>query len=176
MQSHEDQQQSPAEPAPDSTPAAPVSHRKQPRAPVPPDQERLILPRGGLAAMRQSGGLRFGSREIVVYRSGKIVYRQTAPRPDERTEHASLCHLVELHHALQQSGMARLPATLGRQSPDALAYEIVARVGRVVRAVEVFQGSIPESLAPLIRVLQALMPKEDVGEDAPAMDAPEIDE
>jgi hypothetical protein len=164
-------------------PRTPTSHRKGTAAtptgqPAPPDADRLALPRGGLVAMRQSGGLRFRSREIVIYRSGKLVYRRLAPTSAESASHTrqlALSELVELHHLLKQIDFSRLPTT-GRQNPDAFAYEIVARPARRAYAVEVFQGSIPESLAPLIRALQALMPKEDVGENAPATDAPEIDE
>ena len=152
------------------TPRTPTSHRKgagQPptaRTPTgqtaPPDTDQLTLPRGGLVAMRESGGLRFRSREIVVYRSGKLVHRQLAPggaQPAGHTRQAALPELVELHHLLKQIDFAQLPAT-GRQNPDAFAYEIVARVGRKVQSIEVFQGSIPASLAPLINELRRLMP------------------
>jgi hypothetical protein len=148
-------------------PRAPISHRKgkaQPPAavtptgqPAPPDTDPLTLPRGGLVAMRQSGGLRFRSREIVVYRSGKAVYRQLAPTSEESaTRQLPLSELVELHHLLKQSNFAKLLVT-GRQNADAFAYEIIARVGRRVHFVEAFEGSIPESLAPLIRKLHGLM-------------------
>jgi hypothetical protein len=150
-------------------PHAPISHRKetaQPPAavtptgqPAPPETDLLRLPRGGLVAMRQSGGLRFRSREIVVYRSGKAVYRQLAPtgeEPASDTRQLHLSELVKLHHLLKQSNFAKL-LVVGRQNPDAFAYEIVARVGRRIHFVEAFEGSIPESLAPLIRKLQGLM-------------------
>jgi hypothetical protein len=145
-----------------------ISHRKgaaqQPAAtptgqPAPPDSDPLRLPRGGLVAMRESGGLRFRSREIVVYRSGKAVYRELAPTgegPTSHTRQLPLAQLVELHHLLKQSNFAKL-LIVGRQNPDAFAYEIVARVGRRVHYVEAFEGSIPESLAPLIRELRGLM-------------------
>jgi hypothetical protein len=155
---------------PHDTPPAPTSHRKRSRAsaepPAPPEDDRLALPRGGLVALRVSGGFRFGSREIVVYRSGKMAYRRLAPSgaaPAAQARQLPLSQLVELHHLLKESGLARLPATAGRQSSDALAYEIVARVGRVVRAAEVFAGGIPETLAPLIRELQQLMPEDEAG-------------
>jgi hypothetical protein len=148
---------------------APTSHRKrttQPPAsatpagqPAPADTDSLTLPRGGLVAMRESGGLRFRSREIVVYRSGKVIYRQLAPAgegPTSDIRQLPLSQLVELHHLLKQSNFAKLLVT-GRQNPDAFAYEIVARVGRRVHFVEAFEGSIPESLAPLIRDLRDLM-------------------
>jgi hypothetical protein len=148
--------------------SAPTSHRKgtsQPPdaatptgQPAPPDTDRLTLPRGGLVAMRQSGGLRFRSREIVVYRSGKLGYRQLAPAGAKpTTRHVPLSELVQLHHLLKQIDFSRLPTT-GRQNPDAFAYEIIARVGRRMQFVEAFEGSIPESLAPLISELRRLMP------------------
>ena len=147
-----------------SVPRAPTSHRKGTAQaptgqPAPPDTDPLRLPRGGLVAMRQSGGLRFSSREIVVYRSGKLVYRQLAPtgeEPASDTRQLPLSELVELHHLLKQSNLANLPPT-GRQNADALAYEIAARVGRRLHFVEAFQGSIPESMAPLVRKLRDLM-------------------
>jgi hypothetical protein len=153
---------------------APTSHRKRQRAAsqAPPEDNRLALPRGGLVAMRMSGGFRFGSREICVYRSGKIAYVQTAPALISETRQLPLSQLVEMHHLLKQSDLARLPATAGRQSGDAFAYEIVARVGRVVRSVEVFEGSIPDSLAPLIHKLKQLMPVDAV-EDARPTSEPE---
>jgi hypothetical protein len=178
MQTHEDQppiDQNPAaagEPEPPADkPAAGVgvgSHRKRPGAmrdapPAgqPPSDAPLALPRGALIAMRRSGGMRFSSHELVVYRSGKLTYRQSAPELVEQTQHLSLSQLVELHHALKQSRLTRLPATIGRHSPDTFAYEIVARVGRVVKAVEVFEGSIPAELAPLIRELRSLTPQDE---------------
>jgi hypothetical protein len=157
------------------TARTPISHRKgagqTPTAatpsgqPAPPDAEPLTLPRGGLVAMRQSGGLRFRSREIVVYRSGKAVYRQLAPAgegPSGNTRQLPLSELVELHHLLKQSDFVKL-LVIGRQNPDAFAYEIVARVGRRVHFVEAFEGSIPESLAPLIHKLRDLMHADQEG-------------
>ncbi|HEX5692884.1 MAG TPA: hypothetical protein VFX76_22890, partial [Roseiflexaceae bacterium] len=154
------EEQAPINQAPPA-PLMPKSHRKRSRskagtAPALPDDEPLALPRGGLVAMRMSGGFRFSSQEIVVYRSGKIVYRQLAPasKLSLQTRQSPLSQLVELHVALNNSGMQRLMLPRGRQSGDAFAYEIVARIGRNVRTVEVFEGSIPESLAPLIRELK----------------------
>jgi|GEM_PF-841152 len=169
-----------------STPPTAASHRKTTRespasettggrSAAPPDEEPLTLPRGGLVAMRKSGGMRFSSREIVVYRGGKMTYRQSAPAagPAVTTRHLTLAQLAELHYALQQSDLARLPARLGRPGGDTFAYEIVARVGRTVKAVEVFEGSIPASLAPLIRLLRGLMTEDDEeGTDRPSKNNP----
>src|SRR5262245_43221214 len=104
-------------------PHAPTSHRKGERPPAattptgqpaPPDTDNLTLPRGGLIAMRQSGGLRFRSHEIVVYRNGKLVYRQLAPTNAEAASHTrqlALSQLVELHHLLKQVDFSKIVTT-----------------------------------------------------------------
>jgi hypothetical protein len=193
MQNHEETEQparadQPDVPAGDQAPSnqappaplMPKSHRKRSRAtpagsPATRGAGPLELPRGGLVAMRMSGGFRFSSREICVYRSGKVAYIQTAPALISQTRQLPLSQLVGLHVALKDSGMERLMLPGGRQSGDTFAYEIVARVGRAVRSVEVFEGGIPASLGPLIRELKQLMP-EDAGEDAPPASEPETGE
>ena len=154
---------------PDIHPApAAASHRKpdapgraeQPGTPPPGDEERLLLPRGAWIAMRKSGGFKFSSREVVVYRDGRVtdtssgVGKRTGTRATRKLTDAQL---AELDRLLEQANFAELPATTGRQNPDAFAYEIAARIGRRTKTVEVFEGSIPKSLAPLIRQLRQLM-------------------
>jgi hypothetical protein len=133
-------------------------------AEAPRDQGPPALPRGGLVVMRRSGGLKFSSREVVVYRDGRVVYRRhddgltiykgSARRLDD-DQLALALRLVE------QAQFPRFGGFGGRQPPDALAYEIVARVGRRLRMAEVFQGTIPESLAPLIAWLNRLMAEDE---------------
>jgi hypothetical protein len=154
---------------PDAGPArAAASHRKpdssgradQPGTPPPGDEERLLLPRGAWIAMRMSGGFKFSSREIVVYRDGRVtdtssgIGKRTGTRATRKLTDAQL---AELGRLLEQANIAELPAVVGRQNPDAFAYEIAARIGRRIKTVEVFEGSIPESLAPLIRQLRQLI-------------------
>jgi len=117
--------------------------------------DTLRLPRGALVAMRRSGGFKFRSREVVVYRDGRVNYDdgESGPRTVWTLSDAEL---AELRRALDQAGFAKLPAG-GRQNPDAFAYEIVARPARRVYSVEAFQGSIPASLAPLIQQLNRFM-------------------
>jgi hypothetical protein len=132
----------------------------QPSAPAPADPppapesgpaDTLRLPRGALVAMRRSGGFKFRSREVVVYRDGRVNYDdgESGPRTVWTLSDAEM---AGLRRALDQVGFAKLPAG-GRQNPDAFAYEIVARPARRVYAIEAFQGSIPASLAPLIQQL-----------------------
>jgi len=123
-------------------------------APEPGPADMLRLPRGGLVAMRRSGGFKFRSREVVVYSDGRVNYDNGESGP--RTVWTmSDTELTALHSRLDQADLANLPAA-GHQNPDAFAYEIVARPARRVYAAEVFQGSIPASLAPLIAQLNRL--------------------
>jgi hypothetical protein len=123
-------------------------------APTPASTDTLRLPRGALVAMRRSGGFKFRSREVVVYRDGRVNYDdgESGPRTVWTLSDAELAELRDL---LNQANFAKLP-TAGRQNPDAFAYEIVARPARRVYSAEAFQGSIPPSLAPLIRQLNRL--------------------
>jgi hypothetical protein len=133
----------------------------QPPAPKPASADTLRLPRGALVAMRRSGGLKFRSREVVVYRDGRVNYDDGESGP--RTIWTlSDTEMDELRGALEQAGLANLRAA-GRHNPDAFAYEIVARPARRLYSVEAFQGSIPASLAPLIQRLNRL-----AGMDEPA--------
>ena len=130
----------------------------------PPREDAFGLPRGAWLAVRKSGGLLFSSREVAVYPDGRVTAtaiggggpaRAAAPR--RLTE----AQLAALRRALEGIDFGRLPAPAGRQRPDAYAYEIVARGGRASHAVEVFDGSIPQPLAPLIQQLNHLLSWED---------------
>jgi hypothetical protein len=113
--------------------------------------DTLRLPRGALVAMRRSGGFKFRSREVVVYRDGRVNYDdgESGPRTVWTLSEAEM---AELRRVLGLAGLAQQPAA-GRQNPDAFAYEIVARPARRVYSVEVFHGSIPAPIAPLIQQL-----------------------
>ncbi|HEX9372348.1 MAG TPA: hypothetical protein VF897_15140, partial [Roseiflexaceae bacterium] len=98
------EERQPAEPAPDAPalgrsgagprdsqldagpPTAPASHRRAPRSvqgePA-PAEDRLELPAGALVALRKSGGLKFSSREVVVYRDGRVTYQAIPPEEPE---------------------------------------------------------------------------------------------
>ena len=139
----------PVEPsAPPAPPHAPIDPLES--APV----DTLKLPRGALVAMRRSGGFKFRSRAVVVYRDGRVNYDdgENGPRTVWTLSEAEM---AELRGALEQASLAQLPAA-GRQNPDAFAYEIVARPTRRVYSAEAFQGSIPASLVPLIKQLNRL--------------------
>jgi hypothetical protein len=137
------------------------SHVPPPAQPASADA--LRLPRGALVAMRRSGGFKFRSRAVVVYRDGRVNYDDGESGP--RTVWTlSETELAELRGLIEQAGLANMPAA-GRQNPDAFAYEIVARPARRAYTAEVFQGSIPSSVVPLIKRLNQLA---GMDEGAPA--------
>lgn len=129
----------------------PPAPAQPPAAPAADSSDMLRLPRGALVALRRSGGFKFRSRAVVVFRDGRVNYDdgENAPRTVWTLSDAEM---AELRRALDQADFAKLPAA-GRQNPDAFAYEIVARPSRRVYSAEAFQGSIPAALAPLIQQL-----------------------
>lgn len=151
-------------------PAARTSRRKarygdraaadQPQA---ASEAPLTLPKGALVVMRKSGGLHFISRQVVVRTDGRIVRTHDAATPThkeaKRSNRLSRDELARLRLMLAKSNLAQVAGRVGKatQNPDAYAYEIVARVGRKVQAAEVFDGSIPPELEPLIRRLNSYL-------------------
>jgi hypothetical protein len=120
-----------------------------------PASDDLIVPRDALLAFRKSGGLRFSSRAIVVYRNGWVV---PADGTEGKPRHLTDDSLAKLTALALRSGLTRHKPTGARQPPDSYAYEIAMRVGRQLRRAEVMDGSIPTDLAALIRALGRLLP------------------
>lgn len=137
----------------------PQPHQK----PAPPKIEKLQLPLGAFIAFRKSGGLKFSSREIVLYPDGRVSFggadlsKEVYARATRQLNNAQI---FDLRKVLDQAGFFRLQSAAGKQPPDSYAYEIVARLGSRSNFVEVFDGGIPDALQPLIAKLSALMPKE----------------
>ena len=134
-------------------------------AALPPEREELLaLPQGAWLAMRKSGGLLFSSREVAVYEDGRVTGsaigggRLERDSPPRRLAPAQL---AALRRAVEQIDFGRLPAVAGRQGRDAFVYELVARSGRATHAVEVFEGAIPEQVAPLVEQLNRLLPRDE---------------
>jgi hypothetical protein len=119
--------------------------------------------------MRRSGGLRFTSRDVTVFRSGRV---EADADPllgsgmTVGTRRLSDPELAELHRALDAARFTELPPTAGRPSPDAYSYEIAARVGGSDHFVETFDGSIPDQLAPLIRLLSSYLRPQRPGDQS----------
>jgi hypothetical protein len=123
------------------------------------EDEPLKLPKGALVAMRKSGGLRFTSRTVVIHRDGQVtqtsITRTRNLRPPARLSNRQMSSM-KMDVAKSMSGATA--KSIGRQNPDAYAYEIVARVGRRVVSTEVFDGSMPASMAGLIKRLNQYLP------------------
>lgn len=123
-------------------------------APAPPPEEPPLLPRGGLVALRKSGGLRFTSRSVVVYRSGRALI-DGGPDAAPRERRLSADELERLKGLILRARLARhKPA--GSQPADGYAYEIAARVSKRLRSVEVYDGAMPEAIRELVEALSAL--------------------
>jgi hypothetical protein len=129
----------------------------------PPSQgtrEKLDLPPGALVAMRSSGGFVFSSLCVTVYYDGRItVDGRSGPGTTEAARVGKLSgrDADELARALHAANLPGLPPGAGHQNPDAYAYEISARLNRVIYSVELFDGSIPDHVKPLVQVLDRIM-------------------
>lgn len=124
--------------------------------------DHLKLPRGAFIAFRQSGGLRFSTREVIVYNDGRVISRrQGKPGRGGGTRRMAPDEVAELKEMIKQSGLFGLPRSIGRQSPDGYAYELTARVGRQSSSIEFFDGSIPAQVQPLLAQLKALTTIDD---------------
>ncbi len=120
--------------------------------------DRLKLPRRALIALRQSGGLRFSTREVTVYNDGHLIARRQGKLgAGEGSRRITPAEVAELKELIEQSGLWELPTSIGRQSPDGYAYELIARVGRKSKAIEFFDGRVPAEVKSLLAQLKPLM-------------------
>jgi hypothetical protein len=120
--------------------------------------DRLKLPRGAFLALRQSGGLRFSTREVTVYNDGQLIARRQGKLgAGEGSRRITPAEVAELKELIAQSGWWELPTSIGRQSPDGYAYELIVRRGRKSKAIEFFDGSIPAEVQPVLARLKPLM-------------------
>lgn len=151
-----------------SKPPPRASHRRPPRTEA-SDEDKLTLPEDALVAMRRSGGFRFTSKSVVIYRDGRITtegtgYGAASQAPARRLSDEEFAELYRALDTARGQGSEvetdSVPSqrfTSGRANPDGYAYEIAARVGTDTYSVEAFDGSIPEQLSPLIKVLSRHM-------------------
>jgi hypothetical protein len=124
------------------------------------DESALRLPRGGFVAFRKSGGLDFSTREVVVYPDGRVAYDvRGVPQKEYNRLRRALNdgQIAALRHSLDETGFWKEEGG-GEQNPDAFAYEIAARLGQRSNEIQVFDGSVPERLRPLIEQLTRLLP------------------
>ena len=154
----------PTVPAPE-TPAEPSPVGKdEPKAPAPEtpaEPKPLEMPRGAMLVMRVSGGIRFTTQEMVVYPDGRVTLGagDTAKESYNRAQRSMAdAHVVRLRRMLDKSGFFDPPPAKGNQSPDGYAYEIVARVGSKHNHLEVFTGTMPPGIQPLVDFLMKWLP------------------
>jgi hypothetical protein len=125
--------------------------------------EKLELDRGTLIAFRTSGGAPFTMREIVVYPDGRVSFggpdmgKNAYKLVPRKMNDAQMMHL---RHLLDQVGFFRLQSAEGQAPPEVLKYEIAARLGSRLNTIQVYDGSVPDVLKPLLEQLGTLMPKE----------------
>jgi hypothetical protein len=129
--------------------------------------DRLKLARGAFVALRQSGGLRFSTREVMVYHDGRVISRRQGKLDArEGSRRITPGEVADLKAAITHGGLRALPpfASIGRPSPDGYAYELIARAGRILKSLEFFDGSIPSEVQPLLAQLKTLMTVDDTQE------------
>lgn len=123
--------------------------------------EPLRLPKGAFLALRKSGGLKFSSRAVIIYPDGRIAYdeRGVPQKEYNRLRRAfNDGQMLSLRKLLDQINFWKMESA-GQQNPDAFAYEIAARLGHRANEVEVFDGSVPDNLKPLLERLTPLLPQ-----------------
>lgn len=150
------------------TPAAPLgtlsaSTESEGAAALQPERaqkhEMLRLPKGAFLAFRKSGGLHFSSREVVIYPDGRVAFdaRGVPQKEYNRLRRAfNDGQMLSLRKLLDQTNFWKAESA-GQQNPDAFAYEIAARIGQRANEVEVFDGSVPDNLTPLLERLTPLL-------------------
>ncbi|MCX7791655.1 MAG: hypothetical protein N2378_13525 [Chloroflexaceae bacterium] len=117
------------------------------------DEDRLRLPRNGLIAYRKSGGLRFTSRAIIVYRNGRVLPLDDGEGRPRRLGPAALARLKGL---ILRGELTRAPQDKRSATRDGYSYEIVTRIGRRECAVEL-SDPVPAAQARLVRALNGLL-------------------
>jgi hypothetical protein len=119
--------------------------------------DRLRLPRGAFIALRQSGGLRFSTREVTVYNDGRVIWqRQGKLDAGKGSRRITPDGVAELKDLIAQSGLRKFSNPIGQPSPDGYAYELIARIDRKSTSIEFFTGSIPADIQTLLVRLKKL--------------------
>lgn len=135
-------------------------------SPTPPparETEPLRLPRGAFLALRKSGGLHFSARALVLYPDGRASYDERGVPQKEYNRLPRVLNdgqVLSLRKLLDQTNFWRAESS-GEQNPDAFAYEIAARLGQRSNNIQVFDGSIPDKLKPLLERLTPLLPRDE---------------
>lgn len=162
MRKRETTEQADAQEQPEPEPPA-ASAEASTEAEPEPAPEPLRLPRGAFVGLRKSGGFRFSTREVVVYPDGRVAYDARGVPQKEYTRLRRALNdgqTMSLRKLLDQTNFWKTEGG-GRQNPDAFAYEIAARLGQRSNEIEVFDGSVPDNLKPLLERLTKLLPDQE---------------
>lgn len=136
--------------ADDNPPSSPLDDNPAGAGPV-----QLLLPRDAFVAFRQSGGFRFNTREVIVYRDGRVTWRREGKFEAGQGERQLTSEeSADLRDMIEQSGFFELPTPIGRPTPDGYAYELSAQAADRAAAIEFFSGSIPANVQALVTRLQ----------------------
>jgi len=123
-----------------------------------PRDDELKLPRDAFIALRQSGGLRFSTREITVHNDGRVIWnRQGKLDAGEGLRRITPDEVAELKDLIERSGLWELPNPIGQPSPDGYAYELIARFDQKSTAIEFFDRNISAELKALLDQMKQLM-------------------
>ncbi len=121
------------------------------------DDDQLQLPSGAFIAFRQSGGLRFSMREVIVYADGRVITRRQGKLgAGESSRHITPTEVAELKALIERSSLWEHPRPIGRPSPDGYAYELIVRLEDRSRSIEFFDGSIPPGFQPVLSRIKTL--------------------
>jgi hypothetical protein len=121
------------------------------------NNDQLKLPRGAFIALRQSGGLRFSTREVLAYNDGRVIWNRQSQLAEAGSRQITSDQVAEIKDLIAHSGLRELSNPIGQQSPDGYAYELIARINGKSAAIEFFDGSIPAQLHALLQRLKMLM-------------------
>jgi hypothetical protein len=160
--------QTPPEPRMAQAAALPVVMPSEPETPAmsnaKPAEKPLDFPKGALIAYRKSGGLKFSSREIVVYPDGRVTYDGGDTAKSALTRAArrlSDAQVMRLRRTLEQVNFFGMKPPQGQQDPDSFVIEIAARLGGKNNQIEVSAGDMPGALSALTEQLEKLLPSEE---------------
>jgi hypothetical protein len=151
-----------AEPTPEMSAESAAPKAQAPAAPPAREPEPLHLPRGAFIAFRKSGGAEFSTREVVLYPDGRVAFdARGVPQKEYNRLRRALNdgQVLALRKLLDQTNFWHTESAV-RQNLDAFAYEIAARLGQRANSIQVFEGSVPEKLEPLLERLTPLLPQE----------------
>ncbi len=122
--------------------------------PPPPTPTAEALPRYALLSFHKSGGLRFQSRGVLVYRNGWVV-----PLPAEAGRRRKLgpADLAALKHELLRSRIGQIRPRPGQPQPDGYSYTLVTHQAGHEQTLELDAEAVPAALQRLLRRLKGLL-------------------